>query len=179
MSDSDVRKQKGLNERMILVDEIYTSHKSQGQYKVCGRTSKVYDVIISVLPTCTCPDFCYRQQMCKHIYFVLYQVLRVPVDFDLSKKLKRPYVATWLRLRREQLLQHQQEEHKEEKAESGVDRKPIGEDPCPVCLEPMDQASEEVMFCAVTCGQNMHTVCMQRWSSHCKKWMCPLCRSDW
>ena len=53
---------------------------------------------------------------------------------------------------------------------------------CCVCYEVMSN-EENLTFCKVGCGKNIHTECMERWVKHKVSSMtavsCPLCRTSW
>jgi E3 ubiquitin-protein ligase ZSWIM2 len=56
------------------------------------------------------------------------------------------------------------------------------EEVCCVCHEEMKE-SENLTFCKVGCGRNIHTDCIEVWVKHkvssAQKITCPLCRTDW
>lgn len=53
---------------------------------------------------------------------------------------------------------------------------------CCVCYEVMD-SQQNLTFCKVGCGKNIHTECMERWVRHKiqnhQSISCPLCRTRW
>jgi hypothetical protein len=54
------------------------------EFAVLGATGNLYTVTVCRQPQCTCPDFCCRRNLCKHILFVMLRVLRLPVDEPLA-----------------------------------------------------------------------------------------------
>ncbi|CAF2787458.1 unnamed protein product [Rotaria sp. Silwood2] len=72
-----VRIQRALSQRLYLLAASSTQAEPlYREYKVFGQTGNVYTVIITHLPSCTCPDHA-NGYLCKHIIFVLHRVLKV------------------------------------------------------------------------------------------------------
>jgi hypothetical protein len=185
---------RALQQRLIMLREGINDEHTKGKYLVQGSTESTYTVSIGRFPKCTCPDHCYRKNRCKHIYFILLNVLVIPrhVATHTQRFALRDLKAYFeARLRRvnnyvERIDEKEDEEEKVieldlDKIETqyGAKRKPITGMDCPICLESMDEAKENIIYCSKTCGNNMHTTCVERWSRHSGKWSCPLCRSDW
>ncbi|CAF3415559.1 unnamed protein product [Rotaria sp. Silwood1] len=71
------RIERALNQRLYLLAITKSSNESiYREYKVLGQTANVYTVIITHIPSCTCPDYA-KGNLCKHIIFVLHRVLKV------------------------------------------------------------------------------------------------------
>lgn len=51
------------------------SNLHQRKFKVYSTSGKKYIVTVSQSPSCTCPDHCFRFRLCKHINFILHNVL--------------------------------------------------------------------------------------------------------
>lgn len=47
-------------------------------FEVAGSTGNMYNVTLDFVPTCTCPNYAKKQDICKHIFYVLYKVVGVP-----------------------------------------------------------------------------------------------------
>jgi hypothetical protein len=189
------RQQRGLNDRLLLVEQI-VADTGFTHFMVLGTTGKTYVVKLIQEPECSCPDFCTRGVRCKHIYFVLQRVLgcgerlAFQPEFtpdQLTRMLTgQPAVA-------KNLVASQDSEHKvividltQEDKVDGVAQKPItDEDPCPMCYETMDPKTEQIVYCKAKCGQNMHKQCLKRWGDrqlkvlHQKTVSCPMCREPW
>lgn len=69
---------RALSQRLYLLrqDDTSTDGSLSKKFSVLGSTGNVYEVKISRVPSCTCPDFL-RGHVCKHIIFVIARVLRV------------------------------------------------------------------------------------------------------
>lgn len=82
---------RALSERVFMIParEVYATSDSGitigEKFPVLGTTGNVYVVDICKKPTCTCPDFD-NGNICKHIFFVFYKVLRVPTQSHITKK---------------------------------------------------------------------------------------------
>ena len=86
------RKEKALTEKISVLETIKkrntSSHPSEIEqtYLVLGTTGNVYDVVIKKEPTCTCLDFTTKNIRCKHIYYVLMNVLKINEDNQFYKE---------------------------------------------------------------------------------------------
>lgn len=47
-------------------------------FRVAGSTGNLYTVTLDYHPTCTCPDFTKRQDVCKHIMYTLVKIVGLP-----------------------------------------------------------------------------------------------------
>lgn len=145
-------------------------------YAICqviGSTGKIYDVtLLAETTACTCPDYCNHDITCKHIYFVLSQVLRLPeriwkrgTDFS-EEEIKAIHVAV-----DKALKQRWDEEVKVLGKEKEIQPR-TDQTECPICL--CDLApKEETMYCKNKCGYVFDLVCIKR----CKSNICPMCRT--
>ncbi|CAF2986476.1 unnamed protein product [Rotaria sp. Silwood2] len=71
------RIERALNQRLYLLAATKSSNASiYREYKVLGQTANVYTVVITHIPSCTCPDYA-KGHLCKHIIFVLHRILKV------------------------------------------------------------------------------------------------------
>jgi len=118
------------------------------EVKLAGTTGNVYSVIISHLPTCSCPNTAFKAKnsghaLCKHILYVLHFVLKAAhhlcyQNAFLTSELKEidanaPALP---------------EQVKEEEPMDGK-RKPI-EDDCPICCMEFDR-QDDVTWCRAAC----------------------------
>lgn len=71
-----VRYERALTQRMFLIDRHRTTKSDEyGEYEeelfdMAGTTGNVYQVTISKVPKCTCPDWRNNGSQCKHIIYV-------------------------------------------------------------------------------------------------------------
>ncbi|KAJ6063893.1 hypothetical protein N7499_012573 [Penicillium canescens] len=146
-------------------------------FDILGTTGNLYKTSIGKVPRCDCPDSRFRKgsSQCKHIIYVLVNVLKAPEELQfqmsfLPSELSGIFAASPL--------------HQIELA-SPVDvdnvRKPI-EDACPICFMDFDP-SEEVTWCKTGCGNNVHKLCFDKWISTNKASgaavRCVYCRTPW
>jgi hypothetical protein len=148
------------------------------RFKIAGTTGNVYDVIISHIPSCSCPNTSFKkdkseQALCKHMLYILHYVLKAPErlcqqNAFLTSELKEitdnaPALPT---------------ETVEETPSDG-NRKPV-EDDCPICCMPFAAEKEEITWCQAACGNNIHEDCFKLWA-HTKPGhvTCPFCRTPW
>lgn len=146
--------------------------------KIAGTTGNVYTVIISHLPTCSCPNTAFKRKnsgdaLCKHILYVLHFVLKAPTrlcgqNAFLTSELEEidagaPTIPTESVAAVEEDLDGR--------------RKPM-EDDCPICCMAFED-DEEVTWCRAACGNNVHKGCFDQWARMKQKVTCPFCRTEW
>lgn len=177
------------------------------KFHVIGSTGNMYVVklrndpeiiansLIKLCTNCSCPDFTLRKITCKHIYFVLSRVLRLP---ELLWKKGTNFMAQdfldiymgFKNFQKNRLgIIHNPDEkvvESRDKGDKGVlsvsvektnQRSVTEQKECSICLCDFE-ANEKLVFCYKTCGYNFHELCFQRWILQTKKHQCPLCRSE-
>ncbi|CAJ0880050.1 7782_t:CDS:10 [Entrophospora sp. SA101] len=147
------RIERAMSQRMFLVDR-----------------SEVYNVEISTLPKCSCPDFSRGGNLCKHILFVYLKVLRVNPSSSyiyqkalLTNELRQIFQNA---APNPTVLANQRVRDKYAKIVGGVNsgsddassvkrpRQPIEGD-CPICYETLSE-TEKLVWCKDSCGNNVH-----------------------
>ncbi|KAK6440943.1 hypothetical protein LTR95_002837 [Oleoguttula sp. CCFEE 5521] len=147
------------------------------EIKIAGSTGNVYTVVISLLPTCSCPNTSFKSRssgegLCKHALYVLHYVLKAPEHLCyqtafLTSELKE--IDAGAPALPAQAI--------EEEAMDGK-RKPMEGD-CPICFMEFEEA-EEATWCRAACSNNFHTKCFAGWrNANYGRVTCPLCRSEW
>ena len=169
---------KAMNQRILMVGEDVDVNECKGMYKILGNSGKQYKVCISSDEnTCTCPDHSMRLVDCKHILFVLIQVLGFNRDNIRSHRqlLKEAFEkrAVLNTVHNGSIDVNSMEEKKNDK------RKQIEGADCPICLELLE-TGETIVYCKKTCGNNFHEYCFLKWK-HANKGdaTCPMCRGWW
>lgn len=141
---------------------------------VQGTTSEYhvnweYKLDGSHLYKCNCPDFQRRNSACKHIYFIFCRVLKFERK-DLGNVSILDMFIAYGRYKQEIINRTIQ-------TSGAVIRKSFhDDDECPICFETLTK--NDTVWCKTTCGNNIHTHCMERWKQLGND-LCPLCRSDW
>ncbi|KAJ6094768.1 hypothetical protein N7467_002281 [Penicillium canescens] len=146
-------------------------------FDIVGTTGNLYKTSIGKVPRCDCPDSRFRKgsSQCKHIIYVLVNVLKAPEELQfqmsfLPAELSGILAASPL---------HQIELASPEDVDNV--RKPV-EDACPICFMDFDP-SEEVTWCKTGCGNNVHKLCFDKWISTNKASgaavRCVYCRTPW
>jgi hypothetical protein len=202
--DTMIRVDRALTQRLYLLNQIDISTPGNlgRKYDVLGSTGNVYEVEISRVPSCNCPDSA-RGNLCKHILFVYLRVLRcqprstiiiqkallqeelasifasrssISSDVQASKDVMRVYSNSTQRSKDIIGLVDLVGEAKEQKA--------TGEDPpeeikpdedCPICFESM--STKEALDRCQTCRKFIHLDCLRRWLGQSRT--CVYCRSVW
>ncbi|TKX18712.1 ring finger domain-containing protein 10 [Elsinoe australis] len=142
--------------------------------ELAGSTGNVYTINITHKPSCTCPDFTKGNKQCKHIIYVLVQVLKAPshLAFQLA------FLTSELREIFDNAGPLPVETISDEDKDGN--RRPVEGD-CPICCCDLDDGKEEVVWCKAACGNNLHKTCFDQWaaSRRGQKVTCPYCRTAW
>lgn len=200
---------RAMGQRMYLIEKTKVDLEAQNEvnsnnqlthfwkFAMLGSTGNVYTCSLTEQPTCDCPDFCRRQDMCKHLMFVLlracglemsnplaYQKAYLPSEIqELNARIESRNNANdaWANAQvRNQFHQVVKGESVEEN-DSAMSKRQSLEHDCPICLEPLTDCSpSQVTFCKTTCGMNFHIRCLQQWKSASRggKVTCPNCRAE-
>jgi hypothetical protein len=194
------RIERALNQRLYLLAITKSSNESfSREYKVLGQTANVYTVVISHLPSCTCPDYA-KGHLCKHIIFVLHRVLKVsrhsPLIYQqalLTSELNEIFTKADVQTNDSSILAEQpiRDAYQAKTGDPDViltvttiEQKPItNDDECPICFESMINEKTNILFCSTSCGNNMHKNCFDKWRqaklSMSEPVTCPFCRVEW
>jgi hypothetical protein len=196
-ADTMSRIYRALSQRMYLIEQLDESNQTSGlarRYAVLGSTGNVYNVTISQLPTCTCPD-CARGKLCKHIIFVLARVLQVPQNSPLiyqsallQSELKEIFEkapapanvqasSAVLSAYKKAVIGSQDDQTGEEQEKSTAVNEKVPEGECPICFESL-QSTEQLDSCA-TCHNYIHKDCLRKWLAAASHPTCCYCRSAW
>lgn len=177
-------------------------------FTVAGSTGNIYHVTLDAIPSCTCPDFLRKRDLCKHVFFVLLKCIGIEQDSPLL------YQKAFLASERRQLLRRMEQrrtggtavqapaavraayrqltgvdatkygidEHENDSNDGGVQRKSLDADAdCPICFDSLstDAGNTALVYCRAACGANFHAECIQRWMVQGSHKDCPNCRQPW
>ena len=189
---------RALSQRLYLIKREDITRDEIGAIKasfvVLGSTGNVYNVTISRLVSCTCPDHL-KGNICKHIIFVMVRVLKQPRHSNLiiqaallSTELETifanvPETNDRAVLANSAVLaafgETADEGSKEAVEEKGKQKPITDEDDCPVCFEALkDSPPSQLDWCREGCGKSIHVQCWKMWKSQGKN-TCVLCRCEW
>jgi len=170
-----------------------------------GSIGNIYEVTISHIPQCTCPDFQKNDNVCKHILFVYLKVLKVPRGSEtiyqkalISSELEEIFNSSpkdpkgcWadktVRDKYNEIMGKTDDNNNNntttENNENGVKQKiPEKDDFCPICYEEMT-TNEALVYCKASCGNSIHKDCFNQWDKIQKSkklpTTCVYCRADW
>lgn len=194
---SNDRKYRSLTQRMYLVESLQL-HDGFPQplmkaYMIMGSTGNIYKVTIANQCSCTCPDHLKRQNVCKHIYFVLLRIMKVEhqiiSSIDQSSDhgclfLNSELVAMFDQIPKvAQALCVSLDYHKrylqtkdEEDQFGQVPQRELN-DLCPICLDDLLDPERQVDYCKYSCGKSVHKLCLQMWLRTSNK--CMFCCQEW
>ncbi len=178
-----MRKKRGLSQKIYLIETIQPKTKLIREFVVMGSTGNVYTVTIKNIPVCTCPDNTTRKKICKHIFFVLVKIMNCfnpdlgnYTDTQLEIMFNSIPIITNL-LCVDQNVKNKYNELKESNNKK-ITQKNTDDDCCPVCLEDLNNG-EDLTFCKVKCGKNIHTNCFNMVNSKKSVITCMFCQSNW
>lgn len=183
-------KQKALTERLFLVDiKEKSKDELEREFDVMGSTGNVYKVVIKKNSTCKCPDFLFRKNTCKHLYFVYLKVLKAKGDFpkiftkpQLEKLFFNLENITNNLYANEQFREAYINKIKNEAKTSSENNLGFKEqkvdDSCPICMDDFEPQSEDLDFCRYGCGKSVHKNCFKMWTKK-NNGNCVFCREEW
>ncbi|KAJ4365220.1 hypothetical protein N0V83_008838 [Neocucurbitaria cava] len=172
-------KERALTQRLTVLsrERSGTDEVPREKVVIAGSTGNVYTVNISLTPSCDCPH-AEKGNQCKHIIYVMLRVLKAQehVAYQLA------LLSSELRevIKNAPPIPGVETDGKDGTEKEGEDtnRKPI-EGECPICYDELSD-KESVVYCKVSCGNNVHKDCMQKWMAMTRgKTTCPYCRAKW
>lgn len=171
---STPRRNRGLRQSFYLLslsrkDKEWTIH-------VQGLTNNYVVKINPELMTCSCPDHLQRNNICKHIYFVIlkvggcYQII-LNHNISSSKKLNSEDFTKLDNNLVSKTLEHLEKTKKD----SGRTRKRkrITHE-CLICFDEIEDVDQD-RECLSQCHKHFHKKCLQRWFQTNQS--CPHCRA--
>lgn len=182
----NARKQRGVTQKLFLVEACKVEGEMERKYVIMGSTGNIYTVSIKDNSSCTCPDYKRRYKTCKHIFFVLLKIMKVPEESINSNKFKVDELKTMflnIPAVTSALCVDNKLRDRYVKVVSGdsgdKDGKYTGDtdDACPICLDDIDNG-EAYDHCKNGCNKCVHVLCFSMW---CKKnnSLCVFCRKEW
>jgi len=183
------RIERAIQQRLFLVEvSSSTTCPHHGgpsiTLNVLGSTGNVYEVTISKIPRCNCPDHT-RGNLCKHLLFVMLKVVGLPVNSALvyqsayltneldeilamlqarTLRLGRDVVANEAVRQRHTDMKNGESADAVDSGTSLVQRKEVEGIDCPICFEELGTDLSQLTYCQQTCGTNFHSGCMQMWT---------------
>ncbi|KAI9751692.1 MAG: hypothetical protein M4579_005958 [Chaenotheca gracillima] len=172
------RLERVVTQRMFLLDRTVVEDSvdgPEGEFDLAGTTGNVYTVKIGKVPSCTCPDNREKRNQCKHIIYVLVNVLKAPEELQ--------YQLGFLSSELREIFNQAPPPPEANPQESGDDpghRKPIEGD-CPICITDMKPGQGDIVWCQAACGNNVHRQCFEQWatSKPGQEVRCVYCRMPW
>jgi len=186
-------------QRMFLIDRNRTTSEDgtheEEAFDLAGSTGNIYQITVSKVPKCTCPD-AGKGNQCKHIIYVCLTFL-----LESSETNCRQVLVNVLKVREDLAYQlaflttelteifanapittlSPDDAAKAQVTDTGGSRKPIEGD-CPVCVMEFDESDkpDDILWCKGACGQNIHRTCFEQWArSKPGQVKCVYCRTPW
>jgi hypothetical protein len=183
----DARKERAKNDSRLYFIQ-FNANTSPIQFDVLGTTGKIYHIKFksssSKQWSCSCPDHTIRGATCKHIYFVIFKVLHLTENDDITADL----IETIMNSAAASASAATASTTAAANASAASTTAAItNQDPsaeCPICFYPL--YDEKVISCS-TCRNDLHHSCILKWrnaqsksksSSSSLSTSCPLCRGN-
>lgn len=180
------RKIRGMAQPIYLINfDTQKENTESKKFTVLGTTGSVYTVTINESPSCDCMDFRLRRKRCKHIYFILIRVMKVPEaneDIPIFTKEQVTQMFTNMQdIAKSVYINDELKRMYNIECEINIAQKktvPMRDEPsCPICLD--DINCEPFDYCKYACGNPVHVACFNMWVKGKKEQTCVLCRSKW
>ncbi|KAI9712634.1 MAG: hypothetical protein M1812_006814 [Candelaria pacifica] len=168
--------ERALTQRMFVIGRTRggSPEAPEETIDLAGTTGNIYQITVGKEPRCTCPDNTRKGNQCKHIIYVLVNVLKAPdhLRYQLA------FLSSELREIFDQAPAPVAEAKTDE--DHPGKRKAI-EGPCPVCFLDLEADTDEIVWCKAACGNNIHKHCFEQWaaSQRGKEVKCVYCRTPW
>ncbi|CAG8475192.1 8084_t:CDS:2 [Diversispora eburnea] len=167
---------RAVSQRMYMINRTEINDLHQ-EFTVLGSIGNVYTVVITKVPSCSCPDFQKVLRVDRRSNLIYQKALltdelksifdnAAPDPTQASKKVQEQYAAI--------------ASGSQPVEEANDKRRPIDGD-CPICYEPLDE-KENLVWCKSGCGNNLHKDCFAQWKkskSVYDKVTCVYCRIEW
>ncbi|OKL59115.1 hypothetical protein UA08_05745 [Talaromyces atroroseus] len=162
---------------VISRSRVDTGSALEEHVDMVGTVGNIYSVTISLQPSCTCPD-ALKGNQCKHIIYVLVNVLKVREDLR--------YQLAFLSSELQEIFDNAPLETKDDASFSSSDkesdgkRKPIDGE-CAICYMEFQPETEKIIWCETSCGNNIHKACFDQWAASSREngVRCVYCRAEW
>lgn len=178
---------RAMNEALYVISahtgQTTTKEKPGWLFYIMGSTGKQYRVVfLKKKLVCSCPDFQEREEHCKHIYFILFRVLKLSKDdwhgsWDhvLSDRMNKVFKnRIEAKRKRKILLEEEQRTRKKTKVTGPEFPK---EPRCRICFDDLEE--EQCVWTCNICRRTVsHEKCANEWfiRSACKGVpKCPNC----
>lgn len=193
-SDIESSESSNLQSESQIVDQPNTLER---KFDLCGTTGNVYTVTINNNPVCTCPDHEQRHNRCKHIFFILIQVMKVKKENEdkleySDDELQNMFanmpkhmmdIQTGVKADSSLLSKYSNLKVKTN-ADGSIKRQNItSETRCPVCLDLLKDTTDPTSHCKYGCGTVVHNECARIYNEHRKNTgysaICFVCQRKW
>lgn len=163
------RMNRGKTQKIYLVNRNVDDQAAK--FNVMGTTGNIYEVKLSGSPTCTCPDFCQRQNRCKHIFFMLAKIFNVnnPHQEKFTKEEILQYITNYKTNIAKYNIKYDVKANCIDVGVRGTD------DDCCICLDGVLNG-EPYVYCKEICGRCVHADCYNMVVKKTSK--CPYCSSQ-
>lgn len=158
--DTQKRRLRATESNKISLCDIFV-HQNFLHCQIRGSNDTLYHVSIWVdyydntRSCCDCPDFVYRNNICKHMYWLSY--------FKMSKS----HPGQWTKGDVINLVNT-------EKQSSTKGRNNV----CPICCEDINYHSQETVCCESSCTNAVHAECWRDYMRVSRSAKCVMCRSE-
>jgi hypothetical protein len=171
-------KERAMTQRLTVLSRQRSGADELPEESVvmAGSTGNVYTQRIGLVPSCDCPH-AMKGNQCKHIVYVMLRVLKAREDIAYQLALTSTELCEVLK--NAPPIPGVETDPTDAHGEQDGHRKPI-EGECPICYDHLEPGKDAIVYCKISCGNNVHKDCMQKWISMSRrKATCPYCRAAW
>jgi len=170
------RYERALHQKLYLLNT--EEHDGYMNFDVRGSTNNIYNIKLDKINcTCTCPDFQTRNNVCKHILFIIGKIGEETIVarnlFDFNHIYDENIYNIIIESIKKRLNKIKKERRKKRiKSDKEGDKKE-GEhidDICCICFEELNND----LYHEKNCNNYFHNTCIDKWLQN--KDSCPLCR---
>ncbi|KAF1955528.1 hypothetical protein CC80DRAFT_594271 [Byssothecium circinans] len=181
----EAKKARSLSEplRFLNRERCDMDEAPRETFTIAGSMGNHYTVKIRHVLACSCPDFTYRRNSCKHIIYTLLKVLKVSPESSLLHQIALTSAGLTSIFDAAPAAPHIDLTDTDADGVDDPKRKSIEDQECPICYSEFEPGKERIAYCKSFCGNNVHQICIDLWLSSQRsmygKSTCPYCRHDW
>ena len=166
------RYERALNQKLYLLN--IEEHDEYMVFDVRGSTNNIYNIKLDKINySCSCPDHQTRNNVCKHILFIIGKIGEETTIarnlFNFSHIYDENIYNVAIDSIKERLKKLKKEKRKKEKKDNNI--KCSKDEICCICFESLDHD----LYHETNCNNYFHNSCIDKWLQN--KDSCPLCRN--
>ena len=167
------RYERALQQKIYLLNT--EEHNESMDFDVRGSTNNIYNIKLDKINcTCTCPDFQTRNNICKHILFIIAKIGEETTIANNLFNFNNIYdeniytiIIQSIKNRLNKIRKERNKKNKKKKDNIVCSKK---DEICCICFEELNND----LYHEKNCNNYFHNTCIDKWLQN--KDSCPLCR---